>query len=68
MEPQLVLLDEPTTGLDDESWHNLFGILRELSNSGKTVIFTTHHEKAKKYADRLITIDRGGVAGSEISR
>ncbi|MCX5810421.1 MAG: ABC transporter ATP-binding protein [Proteobacteria bacterium] len=68
MEPQVVLLDEPTTGLDDESWHNLFGILRELSNSGKTVLFTTHHEKAKKYADRLITIDRGRVAGSEISR
>jgi len=68
LEPQLFLLDEPTTGLDDESWHNLFGILRELSNNGKTVIFTTHHEKAKKYADRLITIDRGGVAGSEISR
>ncbi|MCX5805586.1 MAG: ABC transporter ATP-binding protein [Proteobacteria bacterium] len=68
MEPQVLLLDEPTTGLDNESWHNLFGILRELSNNNNTVIFTTHHEKAKQYADRLITIDQGRIAGSEISR
>ncbi|MEM7587972.1 MAG: ABC transporter ATP-binding protein, partial [Acidobacteriota bacterium] len=58
--PELLFLDEPTTGLDVESRRRLWGRVRELSESGRTVLLTTHHlEEADALADRIVVIDRG---------
>ncbi|HVN94790.1 MAG TPA: ABC transporter ATP-binding protein [Syntrophorhabdaceae bacterium] len=67
LDPQVLLLDEPTTGLDEESWRSLLGFLSELADSGKTVIFSTHHPMAREYATRIIGIKDGRVI-DEVSR
>jgi energy-coupling factor transporter ATP-binding protein EcfA2 len=61
MDPQVLLMDEPTTGLDEESWRNLFGLLCQLTDRGKTVIFSTHHPMTGEYADRSMWIDNGRI-------
>ena len=66
-DPQVLILDEPTTGLDEESWRNLFGFLCELTDSGKTVIFSTHQPMTGEYATRSIRIENGRII-DEISR
>jgi energy-coupling factor transporter ATP-binding protein EcfA2 len=67
MEPEVLVLDEPTTGLDDKSWHNLFRILRERSAKGLTVIFSTHHGEARAYADRQILLNMGRIRSHDLS-
>ncbi len=60
--PELLFLDEPTAGLDVESRRRLWARVRELSESGRTVLLTTHHlEEADALADRIVVIDRGRV-------
>lgn len=66
MEPQILLLDEPTTGLDDGTWHDLFRILRELTCTGRTVVFSTHHRRARELSDRVIALDRKGVTADAV--
>lgn len=61
-DPDLVVVDEPTTGLDVEARHGLWATLRELSGSGRGVVLTTHYlEEADALADRIVVIDRGVV-------
>lgn len=66
IEPQVLLLDEPTTGLDSENWQNIFKFLREIANEGRSIIFSSHHPGAMELADRIITINQGGVESNEI--
>lgn len=61
--PELVILDEPTTGLDPESRRTLWGIVRELRERGTTILLTTHYlEEAEQLSDRVAIMHRGEVA------
>ncbi|MFK5635947.1 ATP-binding cassette domain-containing protein [Ornithinimicrobium sp. LYQ103] len=61
-DPDLLVFDEPTTGLDAESRRGLWATLRELARSGRGVVLTTHYlEEADALADRIVVIDRGVV-------
>ncbi|MFP4245052.1 MAG: ATP-binding cassette domain-containing protein [Ectothiorhodospira sp.] len=60
--PELVVLDEPTTGLDPQARHHIWGSLRGLRRDGTTLILTTHYmEEAERLCDRVAIIDRGRV-------
>jgi ABC-2 type transport system ATP-binding protein len=59
-DPPLILLDEPTVGVDPQSRNAIFEILRSLKARGKTVVYTTHYmEEAQKLCDRVGIIDHG---------
>ncbi|MGB7819264.1 MAG: ABC transporter ATP-binding protein [Ornithinibacter sp.] len=61
-DPDLLVFDEPTTGLDVEARRALWATLRELAGSGRGVVLTTHYlEEADALADRIVVIDRGVV-------
>ncbi len=61
-DPQLIILDEPTTGLDPQSRHQLWDKLRELRRKGLTILLTTHYmEEAALLCDRLIIVDKGRI-------
>lgn len=58
--PQLLILDEPTTALDPQARHTIWQSLRNLKLQGKTQILTTHYmEEAERLCDRLLIIDHG---------
>lgn len=60
--PQLVILDEPTVGLDPHVRRNLWSLIKELKNSGVTIIITTHYlDEAEKLSDRVCILDKGHV-------
>ncbi len=60
--PDLLFLDEPTTGLDPQSRRHLWNILRGLSNEGRTTLLTTHYmDEAERLCDRVAVIDHGKV-------
>lgn len=61
-DPQLIILDEPTTGLDPQSRHLLWEKLQALRAQGKTFILTTHYmEEAAQLCDRLVIMDQGKI-------
>jgi ABC-2 type transport system ATP-binding protein len=63
--PELLVLDEPTTGLDPRSRRMLWDIVRELASNGTTVLLTTQYlEEADRLADRIVFLDRGRVVAS----
>ncbi len=60
--PELLLLDEPTTGLDPQARHMLWQKLRELRKSGTTMVLTTHYmDEAERLCDRLVIMDHGKI-------
>lgn len=64
-QPSLVFLDEPSTGLDPQSRRNLWSILRELKEEGRTLILTTHSmEEAEYLCDDIAIMDRGTIIAS----
>jgi len=70
-DPALLLLDEPTTGMDVEGRRSFWAAIREDARQGRSVLFATHYlEEADQYADRIILISNGLVVadgtGSEI--
>lgn len=61
-DPELVFLDEPTTGLDPQARHNIWSIVSNLTASGKTVILTTHYmEEAEALSHMVCIMDHGKV-------
>jgi ABC-2 type transport system ATP-binding protein len=61
-DPELLFLDEPTTGLDPQARRNLWDIVLRLKEMGKTTILTTHYmEEADKLSDRVCIVDQGKV-------
>ncbi len=62
-QPQLLLLDEPTTGLDPQARHLLWDRLYRLKQQGVTLIITTHFmDEAEQLCDRLVVMDKGKIA------
>ncbi|MCX5825125.1 MAG: ABC transporter ATP-binding protein [Deltaproteobacteria bacterium] len=58
--PELLILDEPTTGLDPQSRHQVWERLEELRANGLSILLTTHNmDEASRLCDRLIIVDRG---------
>ncbi len=63
-DPELVLLDEPTTGLDPQARHLLWERLYRLKEQGVSLLLTTHYmDEAEQLADRLVIMDRGRIVG-----
>ena len=70
-DPALLLLDEPTTGMDVEGRRTFWSVIRRDAAAGRTVLFATHYlEEADQYADRIVLISQGQIvadgSGSEI--
>ncbi len=65
-DPEMVVLDEPTTGLDPQARQHIWQRLRALLDRGRTLILTTHYmEEAERLCDRLAIIDRGRVVACD---
>jgi ABC-2 type transport system ATP-binding protein len=66
--PDLLVLDEPTVGLDVEARHEFWVTMRAFVSRGKTVIFATHYlEEADAYADRIILLRHGKIVADGTS-
>lgn len=65
-DPQLLLLDEPTVGVDPQSRNAIFDNLESLKKRGKTLLYTTHYmEEAERLCDRLVIVDHGKVIADD---
>jgi ABC-2 type transport system ATP-binding protein len=61
-DPDLIFLDEPTTGFDPSARRQAWGILENLTDLGKTILLTTHYmDEARRLADRIAIIDHGRI-------
>jgi ABC-2 type transport system ATP-binding protein len=62
-DPELIFLDEPTTGLDPQARRAVWEVIRKLKNEGRTVMLTTHYlEEAEELADRVAIMNHGKIA------
>jgi ABC-2 type transport system ATP-binding protein len=60
--PRVLLLDEPTVGVDPQSRQRIFDMLDELSDLGTSIVLTTHHlDEAQQRSDRIVIVDHGQV-------
>jgi len=68
-DPELMILDEPTTGLDPQARRNLWGLIREVNQRGVTVVLTSHYmEEAEVLCDRLAIMDHGKILALDTPR
>src|SRR5207244_9874134 len=68
-DPQLLFMDEPTTGLDPQARHLIWERLRRLTQEGKTLVLTTHFmEEAERLCHRLAIMDRGRLIAAGTPR
>lgn len=60
--PRLVLMDEPTTGVDPQSRNRIFEMIEQLRASGMSIVYTTHYmEEAERLCDRIAIVDHGRI-------
>lgn len=60
--PDIIFLDEPTTGLDPQARHNFWNLIDGIKKQGKTIVLTTHYmEEAETLCDSLIIVDHGKI-------
>lgn len=65
-DPAVLLLDEPTVGVDPQSRNHLFEAISRLSSEGLTLIYTTHYmEEAERLCDRVAIMDKGGILADD---
>ena len=65
-DPDILLLDEPTVGVDPQSRNAIFDNLEVLKKRGKALLYTTHYmEEAERLADRIVVIDHGNVIAND---
>ncbi|HTH49579.1 MAG TPA: ABC transporter ATP-binding protein [Candidatus Limnocylindria bacterium] len=65
-DPELLLLDEPTVGVDPQSRNAIFDNVEELRRRGKTILYTTHYmEEVERLCDRVIIMDHGRVVADD---
>lgn len=65
-DPEILLLDEPTVGVDPQSRNAIFDNIESLKRRGKAVLYTTHYmEEAERLADRIVVIDEGQVVADD---
>jgi lipooligosaccharide transport system ATP-binding protein len=68
-DPQILILDEPTTGLDPQARHTVWDRLYRLKQQGTTLILTTHYmDEAEQLCDRLVVMDKGRIAAEGTPR
>jgi ABC-2 type transport system ATP-binding protein len=68
-DPQLLFLDEPTTGLDPQSRRQLWEIVRRFGELGRTVVLTTHYmDEAERLCDRVAIVDQGKIIACDTPR
>ena len=67
-DPDVLLLDEPTVGVDPQSRNAIFESLEALRDAGKAILYTTHYmEEAERLCDRIVIVDRGRVVAEGTS-
>ncbi|GAB2196343.1 ABC transporter ATP-binding protein [Sessilibacter sp. MAH4] len=60
--PEIIFLDEPTTGLDPQSRRNFWHLINDIKKSGKTIVLTTHYmDEAQSLCDELVIVDKGKI-------
>jgi ABC-2 type transport system ATP-binding protein len=65
-EPQILLLDEPTVGVDPQSRNAIFDTIETLAAAGRTLVYTTHYmEEVERLCDRVVVIDHGRVLADD---
>ncbi|HEY5801830.1 MAG TPA: ABC transporter ATP-binding protein, partial [Burkholderiaceae bacterium] len=65
-DPQLLILDEPTVGVDPQSRNAIFDSLETLKRQGRSLIYTSHYmEEVERLADHIVVIDHGKVLADE---
>lgn len=61
-EPQIIFLDEPTTGLDPHARRNFWALIEQIKAQGRTVILTTHYmDEAEQLCDQILIMDKGNI-------
>jgi ABC-2 type transport system ATP-binding protein len=61
-DPQVILLDEPTVGVDPQSRNHIFESIEQLKSEGRTIVYTTHYmEEAQRLCDRVAIMDHGKI-------
>jgi len=64
--PELLILDEPTAGMDPTARRDFWDVMRAETHAGRTVIFATHYlEEAQNYAERVVLIDKGLIVADQ---
>jgi ABC-2 type transport system ATP-binding protein len=60
--PKILVLDEPTVGVDPQNRNHIFEVIERLNNDGMTIIYTTHYmEEAERFCDKIAIIDVGSI-------
>src|SRR5690606_2015518 len=68
-DPELVFLDEPTTGLDPQARRQVWELVEQLKSTGRTIVLTTHYmEEAERLCDRVAIVDHGRVIALDTPR
>ncbi len=68
-DPQIMVLDEPTTGLDPQARRNLWSVIAAFRREGRTIVLTTHYmEEAERLCDRVAIMDHGRIVALDTPR